>query len=399
MNRPLRPPTPPQPANPSTEKVTGPAGTLPPAGYGLSLIKPAVRAQTGYTLASPPARRKLNQNECPYDFPTELKRQVFDQVAADGWQRYPEFAPPELLAALAEHYDWVTEGVLVGNGSNELIQAVLSVALAEGQAVVAPSPTFSLYRLLTGVFGGRYVPVSLGEDFSFDVERLIDVAVQERARVIVLNSPNNPTGSVLPEGAVELILAETGALVVCDEAYQDFGGPSALPLLARSSRLVVLRTFSKALGLAGLRFGLALAHPAVAREISKGKLPYNVNLITLAAAAVALRNAALLGARTQEIIATRDRFLARLRDVPGLTVYPSAANFVLVRSRRMPAKELFRRLYEGYGILVRDVSASAELAECLRISIGTADDMDAVIEALEEILSDNQPGKAADERR
>src|SRR6185437_14997305 len=120
------------------------------------------------------------------------------------------------------------------------------------------------------------------------------------ARVVVLNSPNNPTGSALPEGAVERVLEETGALVVCDEAYQEFGGPTALPLLRESSRLVVLRTFSKALGLAGLRFGLALAHPAVAREIAKGKLPYNVNLITLAAARVALRHAPPLLARTHE---------------------------------------------------------------------------------------------------
>jgi len=150
--------------------------------------------------------------------------------------------------------------------------------------------------------------------------------------------------------------------------------------------VVVLRTFSKALGLAGLRFGLALAHPAVAREIAKGKLPYNVNLVTLAAARTALRHVALLAERTREVIATRDRFVQRLRGLPGLTVYPTAANFVLIRTHLMPAKELFLQLYENHGILVRDVSGSAELAECLRISIGTAEDMDAVIEALEQIL-------------
>jgi histidinol-phosphate aminotransferase len=157
-------------------------------------------------------------------------------------------------------------------------------------------------------------------------------------------------------------------------------------LLARSSRLVVLRTFSKALGLAGLRFGLALAHPAVAREIAKGKLPYNVNLITLAAARTALRHAPLLAERTRAVIATRDRFVERLRVLPGLTAFPTAANFVLIRSHQLPAKELFLRLYENHGILVRDVSGSAELAECLRISIGTPEDMDAVVEALEQIL-------------
>jgi histidinol-phosphate aminotransferase len=353
---------------------------------GLALIKPSVRAQAPYTLAAPPARRKLNQNESPFDFPPELKRQVLERVAAQPWQRYPEFAPPELLSLLAQHYGWVAEGVLVGNGSNELIQSTLSVTLDAGDPVVAPSPTFSLYRLLTAVLGGRYLPVPLGDGFVFDVDSLIDAAQRESARVIVLNSPNNPTGSALPEGAVERILSQTEALVVCDEAYQDFGGPSAIPLLAHSSRLVVLRTFSKALGLAGLRFGLGLAHPAVAREIAKGKLPYNVNLMTLAAARTALDHAPVLAERTREVIETRDRFVARLRDVPGLTVYPTAANFVLLRSRSLPAKELFRRLLDDYGILIRDVSHSAQLSECLRISIGTSEDMDAVIKALEQIL-------------
>jgi histidinol-phosphate aminotransferase len=349
-----------------------------------------VRAQAAYTLAAPPARRKLNQNESPFDFPAELKREVLERVAGQQWQRYPEFAPPDLVAGLAAHYGWVADGVLVGNGSNELIQSTLSVVLGAGDRVVAASPTFSLYRLLTGVLGGRYVPVPMGEGFIFDVDALIEAAGRESARIIVLNSPNNPTGSALPEGAVERILTHTDALVICDEAYQDFGGTSAIPLLARMSRLVVLRTFSKALGLAGLRFGLALAHPAVAHEIAKGKLPYNVNLMTLAAARVALDHAPALAIRTREIIEVRDRFVVRLRGVSGLTVYPTAANFVLVRSLGLPAKELWRRLLDDYGILIRDVSDAAQLSECVRISIGTQEDMDAVLEAFREILGKTQ---------
>jgi histidinol-phosphate aminotransferase len=386
LSRPLTPPPSTHPASHAVDSPSGPAGVPPDASDGLALIKPAVLAQPGYTLVSPAARRKLNQNESPFDFPAELKREVFTQVSGQLWQRYPEFVPRDLQVAIARHYGWVPDGVLVGNGSNELIQATLSVTLGSGDRVVAQSPTFSLYRLLTGVLGGRYVPVPLAEGFEYDVERLIETVRHEQARVVVLNSPNNPTGSVLPDGAVERILERTAALVVCDEAYQDFGGPTALGLLAHSSRLVVLRTFSKAFGLAGLRFGLALAHPAVAREIAKGKLPYNVNLITLAAARVTIRNAPVLAARIQDVVATRDRFLARLRQVRGLTAYPTAANFVLIRCRDLPAAEVFQRLYQDFGILVRDVSASPELAECLRISIGTEEDMDAVIEALEKIL-------------
>lgn len=368
---------------------------MPSATEGLALIKPAVRSQAGYALAAPESRRKLNQNESPFDFPAELKQEVIDQAAAQAWQRYPAFAPRDLQQALAARHGWVPEGIVVGNGSNELIQAALAVSLGSGDVVVAPSPTFSLYRLITSVLGGRYVPVPLGENFRYDTTRLIETARQERARVIVLNSPNNPTGSALAAGAVEQILAHTDALILCDEAYQDFGGTSALPQLAQSSRVVVLRTFSKAFGLAGLRFGFAMAHPAVAGEIAKGKPPYNVNLVTLAAARVALRHATTLAGRIDEIIAVRERFLVALRRLPGVAVYPTAANFVLVGCLAVPAQEVFQRLHQQYGILVRDVSGAPELAECLRISIGTAEDMDAVIAALEEILSaGGRSGKA-----
>ena len=387
MTRPIVPPPSPAPARPLSELPPGSAGALPDAADGLALVKPAVREQAAYTLRAPAARRKLNQNECPLDLPAPVKRAILDAAATAAWHRYPEFVPRELLERLAGHYGWLPDGILAGNGSNELIQATLSVVLGPGDPVVAPSPTFSLYRLLTGVLGGRYVPVPLGERFEYDVDRMVDAAVRERARVVVLNSPNNPTGSALPPGAVERVLRETAALVLCDEAYQEFGGPSAIPLLSRSSRLVVLRTFSKAMGMAGLRFGVALAHPALAAELSKGKLPYNVNLVTLAAAAAALREGPLLAERTRAIVATRDRFVPALAALRGITVYPSAANFVLIRCHAHPAAVVFRRLYDDHGILVRDVSGAGHLAECLRISIGTDDDMDAVLAALEEILA------------
>lgn len=361
---------------------------VPTDRSGLALVKPAVRAQPAYTLSAPVTPRKLNQNESPYDVPEALKREILARALAAPWNRYPEFTPRPILEKLAGVYGGSPDGILVGNGSNELIQATLGVTLGAGDRVVAPAPTFALYRLLTAVLGGTYVPVPLGAGFAYDVDRLLETAVRERAKVVVLNSPNNPTGSALPEGAVERFLEQTDALILCDEAYQDYGGPSAIPLLAHTDRVVVLRTFSKALGMAGLRFGCAIADPAVAREIGKGKLPYNVNLVTLAAADVALDHLELRAAQIARTVAARDRAMAALAALPGITVYPSAANFFLVRFHRLAPREVFRRLIEEHGILLRDVSGTPELAQCLRVSVGTDEDMDAVAAALATILSE-----------
>lgn len=365
----------------------GPGVALPDSAAALALLKPAVRAQAAYGLEAPAAGRKLNQNEAPVDLPQDLKQQILSRAGALAWHRYPAFVPDRLCATIARRHDWVPNGVLVGNGSNEVIQAALTVAVGDGTPVIAPAPTFSLYRLLTGVLGGRYVAVPLAREFSYDVDAMIAAARKEQARVVVLNSPNNPTGSALPEGAVERFLGETDALILCDEAYQEFGGPSAVSLLHRSPRVVVLRTFSKAMGMAGLRFGYALAHPDLAREIAKAKLPYNVNAITLAAAEVAFEQQERFATRTRETVAERERLYAGLKLIEGLHPFPSAANFILFRCDAVPATDVFRRLLGEAGILVRDVSSGAGLAECLRVSVGTKEDTDAVLAALRAIFA------------
>src|SRR5206468_1469707 len=297
------------------------SGAVSPADAALALIKPEVRAQTAYTLDAPRAARKLNQNESPFDAPEVVKQAVIRAMRDEPWNRYPPFTPTELLERLAARHAWVASGVLVGNGSNELIQATLAVTVGEGTAVVTPTPTFSLYRLLAAVYGGRHVPVALTADFQFDVDALV-------------------------------------------RAARDTQAP-----------------------LAGLRFGYALAHPAVAAEIAKARLPYNVNRVTLAAAHAALDAADVLAERARAVRLNRDALAGRLARIPGLRAFPSAANFVLIRCVARPAAEVFRRLVEEHGILVRDVSGAVGLEGCLRITAGTAEDVDAVARALHAILA------------
>jgi histidinol-phosphate/aromatic aminotransferase/cobyric acid decarboxylase-like protein len=183
-------------------------GALPDAADGLALVKPGVRAQAAYTLRAPTPRRKLNQNECPEDLPPELKRAVLEAAAAAPWNRYPEFVPSALIERLGTRYGWRAEGVVVGNGSNDLIQATLSVVLGPGDTVVAPAPRFPS----TGCSPASSAPLSASAarpDFAYDPDRLIEAAVRAGPRRRA-QLPNNPTGSALPDGAVERIVAETG---------------------------------------------------------------------------------------------------------------------------------------------------------------------------------------------
>jgi len=355
----------------------------------LRLVKPAVRAQSAYTLRVYDPRIKLNQNESPFDVPPELKQRLWERLAARPWNRYPPFVAADFISAVSEATGWPTGGVLVGNGSNELIQALLAVVVEPGVSVVIPEPTFTLYRLVSGVSGGEIVSVPLDDALRFRVDAIIDAARRNRAAMVVLCTPNNPTGGSLSREEIEKIHDSTDALVVLDQAYVEFGGYDAIPLLAERPRLVVLRTFSKAMAMAGMRAGYLLAHPALATEIAKAKLPYNVNFVTEAVAAEVLRARELLRPGVEMMRTERDRIFAELSRIESLTVYPSDANFVLFRVEHPEIShlELFQRLLDEHGVLVRDVSKYPMLDRCLRVSAGAPDENDAFLAGVRRIMA------------
>ncbi|MFI5234639.1 MAG: pyridoxal phosphate-dependent aminotransferase [Gemmatimonadales bacterium] len=364
-----------------------PAPGVDPAA-ALANIKDTVRREPPYRPTPRAAGHKLNQNESPYDLPPALKRAVLDRLGQVAWNRYPEVVPRALLERIGERTGWTADGIVAGCGSNDLLQAALTAIVSPGDAIVAPAPTFALYRVVSAIQGGRYRPVPLGHDFAYDIGALIAEARRESAKAVILCAPNNPTGTDLPAGAVERMLAETAGLVLVDEAYQEFGGRTALGLLSDHPRLVIFRTFSKALGLAGLRFGYVLGHPAVVAEILKSKLPYSVNALTLAAVEVVLGHAAEVEGHLLDIIRERKRVMDLCREIPGLTLFPSVTNFFMVRSEHTPASEIFARLRDEHDILVRDLSAQPGLAGCFRVSVGTPADTDALVRGLRAVLGE-----------
>jgi histidinol-phosphate/aromatic aminotransferase/cobyric acid decarboxylase-like protein len=382
-------------------------------------VKPAVRALAPYTLALREAPVKINQNENPWDLPKAVRRRVLAKALDRPWSRYPDFDPKDLLEALARFSGWRADGILAGNGSNEMIEALLLVTVSPGTKVVIPEPTFTLYALMTTILGGEPVRVALssrgapswtGDEGSavsapagpsgpvkqgplgvtglaYDIEALLKARRESQAPVTIVCSPNNPTGSSLSLAEVERLCEAGDGLVAIDEAYHEFSGLSVVPLLERHPNLVVLRTFSKAMALAGLRVGYLLASPDLVREVNKARLPYNLNFVSQAAATAALQEKDALAGLVHRLVAEKQRLLARLADVPGVRPWPSDANFFLLECLAAPAKAVFAGLLRR-GVLVRDVTSYPMLSRCLRVSVGSREENDAFLHALGTALTE-----------
>lgn len=350
----------------------------------LDKIKPAVRAIKAYTLPPYRASIKLNQNENPFDVPDEIKHEVSRRLAERAWSRYPDFVPARLLERLAAFAGWKREGTLAGNGSNELIQATLMVTVGPGTKVLIPEPTFTLYRQIVTVLGGEVLTVPLTGDFQFDVASMRGQAVERRADLAIICSPNNPTGCRISDEDLKGFANDFDGLIVVDEAYHEFSGGTCVPLLSELPNLIVLRTFSKAMAMAGLRVGYLLASEELAREVHKATLPYNLNFLSATAAEVACERYDLLKPRIELIIAQRARLLDQLRQIRGITPVPSQANFMIARTA-VPPQTLFKELL-ARDILIRDVSRYPMLSEYFRLSVGSPEENDRLIEALRDVM-------------
>ena len=361
-------------------------------------VKPAVRQIRAYTLAAREAPVKINQNENPWDLPEAVKRRVLDKALVRPWARYPDFDPRELTEALARFSGWSADGILAGNGSNELIEALLLVTVGPGTKVVIPEPTFTLYAHLTGILGGEAIRVPLGEDLRYDTTALVEARQRSGAAVTVVCSPNNPTGTSLARPDLERLCQAGDGLVVVDEAYHEFSGETAVPLLEKHPNLVVLRTFSKAMALAGLRVGYLLSSPEIVGEVNKARLPYNVNFFTQAAAIAAIEEHAVLEEMVRRLVEERERLLARLEDLPGVRAWPSKANFFLLELLAASPKAVFESLYRR-GVLVRDVSSYPMLSRCLRVSVGTPEENETFLHALGAALGEAGMNLSADTGR
>lgn len=346
------------------------------------LVRREIQALKSYHVPDAHGLIKLDAMESPYPWPDALKPAWLERLRAIEINRYPDPSARQLKARLREALAVPPAAdILLGNGSDELIQIVI-MALARADAVVvAPVPTFVMYEQIAVACGVRFAGVPLASDFGLDRDAMLAAVETHRPAVIFLSYPNNPTGNLFDASTIEALLEATPGLVVVDEAYHAFAGASFMDRLVRYPNLLIMRTLSKQ-GLAGLRLGILIGAPAALAEFDKVRLPYNINSLTQASAEFALAHDTTFAALRQEITRERERLYQALKALPNIEIWPSRTNFLLFRVRGGSATEVHAALRRA-GILIKNLDgAGGMLRGCLRVTVGTPEENRAFLAAL-----------------
>jgi len=340
---------------------------------------PHIARMVGYVPGEQPRGRviKLNTNENPYP-PSPLVLERLRQACDDGLRRYPDAMAAGVRQRLSGLFDLPAEQIVIGNGSDEILNNIVRAYAGPGDAVAMAAPTYPYYRKLIELQDARIVEVPYPDSFELPPE----LADQE-ARVTFIADPNSPSGTVARADQVRAVVERAAGVVVVDEAYVDFSETGSIDLVRQHPHVIVTRTMSKSFSLAGMRLGFCFAHRDVIAGLWKVKEHYNVNTLSQVAAEAALDDVEVMRENARRVVATRQRLSSRLVGL-GFEVWDSQANFVLTRIAAPPAAGLYEQLKER-GILVRYFD-NPRLADCLRISVGTDEEIDLLLEELTQLV-------------
>lgn len=355
----------------------------------LRFVKDVVRDEQEAATAGPlDAPVSLFLNESHSDLPQILKERIRNRLEALDWHRYPDSDPARWQAVVAGHTGWRSDGILIGNGINELLGVLIRTVISPGDRVVLPVPTFSFYGLQLRLAGADIVEVPAREDLGFDINRILEEATN--ARVVILGSPNNPGGVRFPEEDLDRLL-QAGALVVVDEAYVDYTDQDFVPYLSDNSPLVLMRSFSKAWSAASMRCGYILTAPALRNQMAKLVLPYNISAWTLAAMEILVEDPSWISERLHYVRDERNR-MNRAIDNAGLRTIPTETNFILLWAPDGDGARLQMALRSA-GVLVKNLEPG--VPGCLRVTIGTQEENDRFLEALSDATGHDGAGGGA----
>lgn len=349
------------------------------------IIRDEIRALSAYHVPDSTGMVKLDAMENPYRLPADLQVEVARLVESAALNRYPDPGAARLKARLREAMQ-IPPGMdlLLGNGSDEIIQMLVLAAARPGAAVLGLEPSFVMFRMIAAFCGVRFVGVPLKSDFSLDRDRVLAAVAEHRPALVFIAYPNNPTGNLFDASAIENIIELAPGIVVLDEAYHAFAARTFMPRLKDFPNLLIMRTLSK-LGLAGLRLGVLAGAGAWLAHVDKVRLPYNVNVLTQIIAEKVLQHQDLLAQQAAAIKAERTRIFDELKRMPGVQPSPSDANFILFKATG--ANRVFDGLKQS-GILIKNLHGShPALAECLRVTVGTRDENSRFLSALKETVN------------
>ncbi len=310
---------------------------------------------------------RMDTNASPYA-PVRVLEGLAKRLPRLAVNQYPDTSYRELRELLADYTGWDQDLIVPTNGADEGIDIVSSAFLRAGLEAVSPVPTYSYFRVSTELQGARFVPVERAEDFTFSAEQLLERCDKETA-VFWICDPNNPTGNHADEETVRRLCEETEALVAIDEAYFEFSGRTSMGLLRDYPNLCLIRTLSKAFGLAGLRVGYVLGTEEVVRELNKARPPNSLGTVNVAGAVIALRNRSYVSRAVREIVAERERLFGELSRIEGLKVFPSSTNFLLIRFRSAEEAAAVRERLLMSGIVVRTFPGNPRLRDCIRVTV------------------------------
>lgn len=343
-------------------------------------VRPEVRQLIPYEAKHMPECIKLDANENPFPWPKGMREGLFNDELA--FNRYPDGMGRDLKQAISSYTKTSPEGILIGNGSDELIQLILLTFGGTGKSLIIHPPTFSMYKIGARLTDTKVVEVPLLNGLNLDTKQMLNAAHSPDAHVMIVCNPNNPTGSQFPRADILQLLQESGKIVVVDEAYAEFSEETLVPEIRNYPNLVILRTFSKAFGMAGLRLGYLVGQPETIALINRVRQPFNVNLFSQKAGILALDYVKEYEMQIQTIKAETQSLYEELSRIPDVEVYPTRANFILFKPKDPDrwAAELLKR-----GFLIRNMGDLPNLGKCLRMSAGLPEENIEFIRAVREI--------------
>lgn len=352
-----------------------------------NLVRKDIREFDPYKTNQIPYKIKLDANESPFDLPEKIRKKVVDFfLKGPELNLYPDTESIELRKILASYWKVDYENIVVGTGSDQLIQVVINVFIEKGDKVICPVPSFGMYKINTIIGGGIPVEVHLEreQDFEYDIDLFIETAKKENAKVVFLCTPNNPTGGSIPKAGIEKIAKECpNTVIVVDEAYAEFSKEASVDLISKYDNIIILRTFSKAYGLAGIRCGYSLSGVEMAEEISKVKPPYNISSLSQYIAMLTFKEREIIDKQVEYLIEQREYLIRELKKIDKIHVYPSQANFICFE---VPDASLVHKKLEAKGILIRSFGNAPILGNCVRISVGSKEQNDILLKELAECL-------------